>query len=111
MDIEVDIEDSPDNSNTKETLIKETKAVMPNTDEIKKPSEPQISNTKLNVRKRPDITSLNEELAKKLKSLDVPLKETVLDENVVSDMEKYLHFEFFEGRPTKTPDRYLKVSY
>lgn len=94
-------------------IVKETKSIVSNTDETNKSLEPQPRNnlnSKVNVRKRPDVATLNIELVKQLNSLDVPIKEVVLDENVVSDMEKYLHFEFFEGRPTKTPDRYLKVS-
>lgn len=27
----------------------------------------------------------------------------------IGELEKYLHPEFFEGRPTKTPERYLKI--
>lgn len=50
----------------------------------------------------PDISGLVE-------SLDIPLTETRLNLTEVTELEKYFHCEFFEGRPTKTPERYLKI--
>ncbi|GLV32847.1 uncharacterized protein CBL_00446 [Carabus blaptoides fortunei] len=44
-----------------------------------------------------------------LTSLDVPTDECLLDTNTITDLEKCVHSEFFEGRPTKTPSRYLKI--
>lgn len=44
-----------------------------------------------------------------LTSLDVPTDECLLDTDTITDLEKCVHSEFFEGRPTKTPSRYLKV--
>lgn len=49
------------------------------------------------------------EIADLVESLDVPTKETRLNLSEVTELEKYFHSEFFEGRPTKTPERYLKI--
>lgn len=38
-----------------------------------------------------------------------PTEEMVLPLHRVIELEKYFHSEFFEGRPTKTPERYLKI--
>lgn len=40
----------------------------------------------------------------------IPTSETVLT-GEIRDQEKEVHFEFFSGRPTKTPSRYLKVNF
>ena len=38
-----------------------------------------------------------------------PTCETTVDREMVTDLEKRVHFEFFEGRANKTPQRYLKI--
>ncbi|XP_019623578.1 PREDICTED: histone H2A deubiquitinase MYSM1-like [Branchiostoma belcheri] len=38
-----------------------------------------------------------------------PTEEVVLDRSVVTEEEKEVHKEFFDGRQTKTPERYLKI--
>jgi hypothetical protein len=40
----------------------------------------------------------------------MPTCEIVLD-GEIGEQEKEVHFEFFSGRPTKTPSRYLKVNF
>jgi hypothetical protein len=40
----------------------------------------------------------------------VPTSEIILT-GEIGEQEKEVHFEFFSGRPTKTPSRYLKVIY
>lgn len=65
-------------------------------------------------KKAPDETKLNlnhlsPELLKQLNSSDEPIEELVLPMNQISELEKYFHSEFFEGRPTKTPERYMKI--
>ncbi|XP_050304868.1 histone H2A deubiquitinase MYSM1-like isoform X2 [Anthonomus grandis grandis] len=54
-------------------------------------------------------SQVSEEVAKQLDSMEVPSEEVVVNELEISDLEKYVHSEFFEGRPTKTPERYLKI--
>uniref|UniRef100_A0A8C1RFV7 Myb-like, SWIRM and MPN domain-containing protein 1 n=1 Tax=Cyprinus carpio TaxID=7962 RepID=A0A8C1RFV7_CYPCA len=41
--------------------------------------------------------------------LRAPEQEVVLDLNTITDEEKHAIPEFFEGRPSKTPERYLKI--
>lgn len=42
-------------------------------------------------------------------SMEVPNKEIDINQQEITALEKYFHMEFFEGRPTKTPDRYIKI--
>lgn len=44
-----------------------------------------------------------------MESLEVPETELSLDPNSVSNLERFMHSEFFLQRPTKTPERYLKI--
>lgn len=48
-------------------------------------------------------------LQEQLSSMDVPTEELRMNMQSVTDMEKYFHSEFFKGRPTKTPERYVKI--
>ena len=41
--------------------------------------------------------------------MDVPTGECTMDENKITEIEKFVHREFFEGRSAKTPERYLMV--
>lgn len=52
----------------------------------------------------------SEELVKQLESMELPTVELVLDQTIISDLEKYVNADFFDGRPAKTPERYLKVT-
>lgn len=42
-------------------------------------------------------------------SLDIPQSELDLFPSVISNIERFMFIEFFEHRPTKTPERYLKI--
>lgn len=55
-----------------------------------------------------DLDSLDPSLQSVLSDTANPSAEYPLSQEI-SDLEKYLHPEFFEGRPTKTPERYLKI--
>lgn len=44
-----------------------------------------------------------------LKEISIPQNEISVDREYVSDLEKYIHSEFFVGRPTKTPEQYLRI--
>lgn len=46
-----------------------------------------------------------------LKSLEEPKKEIILDPNSITELEKVMHSDYFEGRAAKTPSRYLKVKF
>lgn len=56
-----------------------------------------------------DLAALSAELLEKLKSANEPVDELILFGHTISELEKYFHPEFFEGRPTKTPERYMKI--
>lgn len=49
------------------------------------------------------------EIASMVESLEVPAIEVRVNLTEVTELERYFHSEFFEGRPTKTPERYLKI--
>lgn len=38
-----------------------------------------------------------------------PLEERIVDLNIINDEEKVIHWDFFEGRVSKTPERYIKI--
>ena len=38
-----------------------------------------------------------------------PLEERIIDLNIITDEEKRIHWDFFEGRVSKTPERYIKI--
>lgn len=52
---------------------------------------------------------ISDELRMALQSMGVPDAEIDIDLTRISPLEKYFHYEFFEGRPTKTPERFLKI--
>lgn len=52
----------------------------------------------------------SEEIVKQLESMELPTAELVLNQNGITDLEKYVNADFFDGRPAKTPERYLKVT-
>lgn len=43
-----------------------------------------------------------------MNDVEIPTEEYPLSQTI-SELEKHFHPEFFEGRPTKTPERYLKI--
>lgn len=56
-----------------------------------------------------DLSELSEEVSKQLMSMEAPTSEFMLAQDTITDLERCINSEFFEGRPTKTPGRYLKV--
>lgn len=51
----------------------------------------------------------NDKLDTELNSMNVPNEAVRLSPQSITDLEKYFHYEFFEGRQTKTPERYMKI--
>ncbi|XP_013405094.1 histone H2A deubiquitinase MYSM1 [Lingula anatina] len=45
----------------------------------------------------------------KTATFPIPVEETSLERDQILDEEKYIHSEFFDGRPMKTPQRYLTI--
>lgn len=41
--------------------------------------------------------------------MPAPDSECHVDQQAITDMERTIHFEFFEGRSNKTPERYQKI--
>lgn len=64
----------------------------------KEPNEPNLN-----------LKNLSTELLEKLNCSNEPTHELILSEHKTNEIEKYFHTEFFEGRPTKTPERYMKI--
>lgn len=48
-------------------------------------------------------------LSNELESMETPIEELQVHGTSVTELEKFFHSEFFEGRPTKTPGRYIKI--
>lgn len=69
----------------------------------------KIKDKDLKTKKMPDLNDLDDDVKDELNSLKVPHQELELETNFISKLEKAIHYEFFEDRPTKTPSRYLKV--
>jgi hypothetical protein len=52
----------------------------------------------------------HQDILESIFNLPPPTEELVLDAKTITEEEKVIHVEFFEGRLAKTPKRYLKVS-
>lgn len=104
-DIEIDIE----NDETDVTIKPPTQKPQ---QQIHNNNKPPQSKTETNV---PDEQTFNlsecdEHVKNQLTNLEKPTEELILDANSISELEKVVHSDFFEGRAAKTPSRYLKVS-
>lgn len=111
-DIEIDIDEETSKIEIKPVTIKEEsqeikiKEELSPKEETKKVIQKDSENDVLNRR----LKSVSDTVLQQLTNKEIPFKECVLENDVISDLEKCIHAEFFEGRPTKTPSRYLKVS-
>lgn len=113
-DISIDVEDLDDLDKAKPPKH----IVQPNIENEKPSSQQTIpasndpsSPVKQEAVKESSVIELIEDSAKELNSLEEPQSETILDHSVVTELEKYVNPDFFEGRPSKTPERYLRVSF
>jgi protein MYSM1 len=107
-DVEIDVEDS-DELNADKAIIEDVRESPKS--EMKK-IENENCDSAINSKQQKiyiDLSTLDELIAKELTSLEKPQAEVNISENYISELEKVVHSEFFEGRPTKTPLRYLKV--
>lgn len=93
-DVEIDIEDD-EQKKTKLNFVEKPEVCNL---ETKVPDE-QIFN----------ISECDEATMAQLTGLEEPDKEVIMDPNNISELEKVVHGDFFEGRAAKTPSRYLKV--
>lgn len=55
------------------------------------------------------MKDMSETVLNFLTNMETPTSEYIFEENHISEVEKFVHSEFFEGRSVKTPARYLKV--
>lgn len=121
-DIEIDIESGEpdlilpsmsvisDNKSNHENTIRSSQDIDNNIDHIKSTESVEnhsshessefISNL---------LANCSDEVKKILTDLVEPSEELKLNATEASDLEKLVHFEFFQGRQTKTPDRYMKI--
>lgn len=122
VDIESDTEDSPPQIITKDEKPDENLEfhVPPEATNVIKLEEtvdekPSISNVRHHEKEEIEEKTMviddtgNPELDRLLNSLDLPSEPMILPPNSITELEKYFHSEFFEGRPTKTPERYTKI--
>lgn len=56
-----------------------------------------------------DLSKLDEETFQQISSLEVPKCERVLESHHITQLEKVINWDYFEGGQSKTPQRYLKV--
>lgn len=70
---------------------------------------PSLSLKTSSIKKLPDLSNLPENLVEELNCMEFPKFEITLPEDTITDLEKVVIFEFFEGGASKTPARYLKV--
>ncbi|XP_043942732.1 histone H2A deubiquitinase MYSM1-like [Protopterus annectens] len=77
-----------------EDLVKE---MLDGSEEAKDQTDISVSN------------GINEEHQDEEEELKPPEQEIDMDRNIISEEEKQAIPEFFEGRPSKTPERYLKI--
>lgn len=124
-DVDIDVEDGDDFIKTKDnSTIPQIKTdKVEEKHEVDHPPDTQkdlktsnvkknnLSNLNKSLPKRgPQFEELPESVIKDLLSMEEPTAEVSISREEISDVEKYLFYEFFEGRPTKTPERYLHVS-
>lgn len=60
-------------------------------------------------KKLEELKDIDPETLSRLCSLDTPNSEIILEPSNISNLERFMHPEFFVQRPTKTPERYLKI--
>lgn len=68
-----------------------------------------IPSMKLPVTISSQLSECPSDLVTIVNSMEVPQKEIEINQQEITKLEKYFHCEFFEGRPTKTPERYMKI--
>lgn len=72
-------------------------------------SESSWMNDDKTLKRLEELKETDESTSYVLESLEVPHAEILLEAANISNLERFLHSEFFIQRPTKTPERYLKI--
>lgn len=112
-DIEIDIETDQSQEDENE-LIKPIASRIevkiptilpnPNNEELKELEEENVD-----YEESKDLSQCTEQLREILEDVKDPIDEIKLNPTEITELEMFIHSEFFEGRITKTPDRYMKI--
>lgn len=101
-DIEIDIDEIKSDVILKKETISEKSETTQNKDNLEAKNTSNFGTDDI-------IKKADENVIKFLTSTDIPTQELTLEETVITDIEKFIHSEFFEGRAVKTPGRYITV--
>ncbi|CAD7086011.1 unnamed protein product [Hermetia illucens] len=115
-DVEVDIESdtptetketvsSPENSITSPKIEPQVEIPVAKSFEHQTSEDEELPKIPLAQR----FPSLSAALIAELQSHDIPTEELRINPNQVSELEKFIHSDFFENRTTKTPEQYLRI--
>lgn len=115
-DVEVDIESdtppetketvsSPENSITSPKIEPQVEIPVAKSFEHQTSEDEELPKIPLAQR----FPSLSAALVAELQSHDIPTEELRINPNQVSELEKFIHSDFFENRTTKTPEQYLRI--
>lgn len=112
-DIEIDIEDDDTRgckmiSNSITNDVK-TQSIHSKPIKYDKSNNVDIKNETTKQPAKLDFSGLSTSLVCLLKSEKYPEKEYLLPENSVTELEQFVFNDFYEGRGTKTPNRYLRI--
>lgn len=102
-DVEIDIENDEEEGKSRPDFVDKIALLPLRTETSECVSETKVPEEFFNISECDDTT------ISELKSLEEPNCELVMDPANISELEKVVHSDFFEGRPAKTPSRYLKV--
>lgn len=118
IDIDVEVSDEEKLSNTKAraqpnhdqaTSLPEKIDTSRNETNISKIQESSVSESLIVPNDVIDLSKLDEVTVNLLTTLDEPSVEYHLNENALSDVEKVINSDYFTGKPSKTPARYVMV--
>lgn len=70
--------------------------------------EPWLSDDETQ-KKLKELSESDEVTYQLMEDLQIPETELILEASNISNLERFVHSEFFVQRPTKTPERYLKI--
>lgn len=121
-EIEIDVEDTDEETSESAEIhpqnsIKSTQQVITDVhyDNICTDEDKPTLKSEREITEKPsdtvDLSIFDESVTNELLCMSEPTSEVILDPCIITDLEKAIHREFFDGRPAKTPARYLKVNY
>lgn len=112
IDIETDQSQEDENELIKPVARMEVKipTILPKPikEEFEELDEEQVENLHYENSSK-DLSQCSEKLREILEDSNDPIEEVKLNPTEITELEMFIHSEFFEGRLTKTPDRYVKI--